>query len=739
MSDDFPQPQIREVLLLHHSHTDIGYTNHQETVFANQRAYLRRALELAERYADGAPGEQFKWTCETTILAEDFLRHATSAEVERLQALHRRGLIDFGGMYCNVTPLFTADMLARTLEVAGALRRDYGLEVRYALNCDVNGQSWGLVELLLDAGFEGIAMAINRVMARDPQPRPAAFRWQGPSGRSILAWHGEHYGYGHYCGIPRARVGGRWVYDPALAREQLAAYMDGLAQKRYPFDFLYFQITSTFMWDNGGPHEELVRFVREWNARGWQPRMRLVGLAELFARLAAQPEAALPLASGEWTDWWSHGVASSAYETALARRAHGRLFAAAGLAALLRGLPGAPLYPQEEDRAAWRGLALYDEHTWGGFDSITFPDSANARGQWHRKAGYAYEGTAAATRLAQRALNDLAARLPQPEGLHALVYNPLPWPRRAPLLLPRLTPTGWEQADLERRLELCDPHGPHPPVVDYGVVDLPACGYAAVLLAVEAPDPQELVVGSDTVRIHAPQPPQLVPRPPRGQDPATAVRHHGWTLANRFYRLALDPASGAVRSLVDAASGHEWVDASTPWRLGHYIYETNRSPRGRGDMQLQYTYPAVPDYDRQADLAPERAGPSRVRSVAFVPGLGSGRLALQLEAPGAAELHLQVVLYDELPWIDLVYDLKKLPVTDPESVYIAFPLSLDAPAAHYEAAGAIVRAEEQQIAIACRDFYAVQNWVDISDPQRGMTVALPDAPIVHFGGFTNHR
>ena len=39
-------PPIRTILLLHHSHTDIGYTNHQEIVLANQRAYMRRTLNI---------------------------------------------------------------------------------------------------------------------------------------------------------------------------------------------------------------------------------------------------------------------------------------------------------------------------------------------------------------------------------------------------------------------------------------------------------------------------------------------------------------------------------------------------------------------------------------------------------------------------------------------------------------------------------------------------------------------
>lgn len=729
-------PAVRDVLLMHHSHTDIGYTHFQDTVFALNREYIRRAMDLAETYVDGRPGEQFKWTCETTIMVEDFIRHARPEEVERLVSLHRRGLIGFGGMYGNLTPLYSTEMLARTLYAAAWLRREIGLDIRFALNCDVNGQSWGLVEMLLDAGFEGLGMAINRVMARDPQPRPIAFWWQGPGGRRLLAWHGEHYGYGHYLGIPRTPTHGSDQvarYDPELARQRLQAYLERLAGQGYPYDFIYFQITSTFLWDNGGPHEELVRFVRDWNSRGWQPRMQIIRFDELFERLRQQPPDTLETRSGEWTDWWMHGVASSAFETALVRRHHGRLFAAQSLGAALQGLPQPPAYPLEEDRQAWRSLALYDEHTWGGFDSITHPSSPNTRGQWYRKATYAYEGAAAVTRLAQQAQQNLAARLSQSEDGRVVVFNPLPWPRRLPLFLPPVLPSGWEKAQLERDLELAGVQGPAGLQVDYGLVDLPACGYTSVPLRYQ-PEPPPAAEP-----VYEPQTPVFTPVLAPGLKPTPGVRHYGWTLENRFYRLVVDSATGAIRSLVGLDSGHEWVDTSTPWRLGHYVYEEVRSPRQRSDMQLFWTGQAPPDYDRQPDLQPLRRGPERVVAQQFVPGIGHGRLSLALQAPGVADLRVQVVLYDDLPWIDLVYDFDKLAVTRPESLYLAFPLTLDRPAPRYEAAGAIVQAEAQQLLNATRDFYAVQNWVDLSDDRRGMTVASPDSPIFHLGGFTNHK
>ena len=726
-------PPIHDILIIHHTHTDIGYTNYQSNVFALHRAYFRRALDLAERYAGNADGERFKWTGETTILTEDFLRHASDAEIDRLLALHRAGVIDFGGMYCNVTPLMNVDLLARSLSVAARLRQDYGLDIRYGMNCDVNGQSWGLVELLLDAGFDGLGMAINRVMARDPQPRPMGFQWKGPSGRTLLVWHGEHYGFGHTLGIPRVRTASGWVYDPEQAYPLVQAYLARLVEQGYPYDFAMFQITSTFMWDNGGPHEELVRFAQDWNQRGWLPRIRLVGLAEFYECLSAQRD--LETLEGDWTDWWAHGVASSAFETALNRQTHGRYFTAQALQAALQSQPGSDSYSAADDEDTWRNLLLYNEHTWGSHNSILYASSADARGQGYRKLIYAYDGAAAAARFWQRAQHDLAARLPQTGEPRVCVFNPLPWPRRAHLSLPAITPTGWENAQLELHLELSGPQSDKAARVDYGLIDLPACGYTTVPLRLEPPAAAEAM--GDAEWMAQVVEPVFVPRVAPGLVPATQVSHYGWQLENRCYRLRLDSTTGAIASLISKDTGREWVDSSSGWGLGQYIYETNRSPRGRRDMQVAFG--GVPDHDRQPTLAPERRGPNAVSEIAVVPGVGHGRLSLRLDAPGATDVRLQVVLYDDLPWIDLIYDINKTAVSEAESVYVAFPFALEQPVPRYEVAGAIVQAEAQQLRYACRDFYAIQHWVDLSDARGGVTVAIPDAPIIHLGGFTNHK
>ena len=84
------------------------------------------------------------------------------------------------------------------------LRKDYGMKITTAMQCDINGHSWGLVEAMLDCGIDGFGMAINGTMGRAAfnRQRPNGFQWEGASWRKILAWNGLHYNSNNFFSFP---------------------------------------------------------------------------------------------------------------------------------------------------------------------------------------------------------------------------------------------------------------------------------------------------------------------------------------------------------------------------------------------------------------------------------------------------------------------------------------------------------------------------------------------------------
>lgn len=702
--------RIRDLLIYHHSHLDVGYTQHPETIWARQGDFLRLAMDLAERFADRPEGERFKWTAESSAVVEAFFKTASPGEIDRFVALSKAGLMETTAMFCNVTPLFSPSELWASLGVMRRLRREYGLTVESAVNHDVNGEAWILPRLLRALGIEFLVMGINQDSARPPLPRPRAFWWQGPNpDEEILTWNGEHYGYAQYVGIPRPKAWVAGKADLAVSRDVLTRYLDRITDEGYPYDFLLLSVTNTVTWDNDAPNEELVRFVSMWNQEGISPRIRIVTPREVPSFIRRQEPESVPRRRGDWTDWWADGVASTARETAVKRWA-GRMFGAAGVLRSLDETMG-EADRREFDRLAEtvaRDLWLFSEHTWGSAESVSHPDTVNGWGQWISKAGRAYEAAAGSRRLWTLAGRGLAGEV-KAEEPSVLLFNPLPWEASVRLVLPAYREgesfgAAFPMQELARDLDLAHPVSPSyagGPPADYGLVPIPALGYRTVLL-----------------------------KPPAASAKSRAER---WTLRSPALALRVDPRSGAIRSLVTASDGREWCDPDSPYGLGEYVYHLVKTARGRRDLQ-----PPVPAGDVREDLAVEEHRVERVLDQQVNVGPGLAEMAVTLKAAGARRLTVVYTVYDDAPWLDIEYRIDKDEAPGIESVYLTFPAGLDRPVFHYASGGAVIEGEREQLPNACRDYYSV-DWADLSDSARGMTLAAPDAPLMLWGGFTVGR
>ena len=57
---------IKEILVLHHSHLDVGYTHSATILWELQREFIDQALRLLDDTADWPTPSQPRWTCEVT-------------------------------------------------------------------------------------------------------------------------------------------------------------------------------------------------------------------------------------------------------------------------------------------------------------------------------------------------------------------------------------------------------------------------------------------------------------------------------------------------------------------------------------------------------------------------------------------------------------------------------------------------------------------------------------------------
>jgi hypothetical protein len=178
-----------KIYVIHHSHTDIGYTERQEKIEQFHVDFIKQAVEIcnASHTDTHKEWEGFKWTCETFWAVEKFLEQATEEEHEQFVAALVKGDIELSGTYLNMTELINFELLSNMLSRARKFAQPLGLQVRSAMTADINGYSWGYAQALADAGIEHLLSCIHThhgmfAIGRKQFP----FYWETPKGNRLL-------------------------------------------------------------------------------------------------------------------------------------------------------------------------------------------------------------------------------------------------------------------------------------------------------------------------------------------------------------------------------------------------------------------------------------------------------------------------------------------------------------------------------------------------------------------------
>ncbi|MBK7086102.1 MAG: hypothetical protein IPH53_16130 [Flavobacteriales bacterium] len=422
------QPLIhRDIYLVHHSHTDIGYSHLQAEVETIQNNNIFKALELIDRTKDYPEDSRFVWNVESLWAVENFLGIASEADKQRFIAAVKSGSIALSANYANIlTGLCTPEEMHWIVEYADSLRAWYDLPITMAMQTDVPGMSWSMVDAYAAHGIRHLSQGPNYIpdmpdggdrigsTLREQGDKP--YWWKSTTGRdSILVWTAGQ-GYGGWHGYTAGAIKERGT-------RKIAAYMNELAAKGYPYDMV--QWRYNIVSDNGPVDSTLSDFVRDWNEKYASPRLIIANAGTMMQEFETKYGKQIPTWSGDFTPYWEDGAYSTAKEEGDVRVLSARLSNLIDAAKIL----GKPIDPHLLYRAK-RSIVMWHEHTWGAWCSISDPDGHFTTDQWRVKKAFA-DSAGWYVDVIEKAL------LPAYNGQSSVdVINTLPWYRSGVVQLP---------------------------------------------------------------------------------------------------------------------------------------------------------------------------------------------------------------------------------------------------------------------------------------------------------------
>lgn len=235
-----PPLPIRNLYILHHSHIDIGYTHHQDSVLKLQWANLEKAIQLCRKTQDFPNGARFKWNSEVLWAVHDYLKNASQEKKDRLLSAIRKGWIGLDGLYANIlTGLSTEEELIHAFDAANWLRKEYNFKINGLMITDVPGFSWGLIPAMAQNGIRYFSVGPNfvphlphkgfRVGLTHEIWGDVPFYWISPSGKEKILFWASGKGYSWFHDWLKGRLS-------ESGEQPILEYIDELEQKNYPYD-----------------------------------------------------------------------------------------------------------------------------------------------------------------------------------------------------------------------------------------------------------------------------------------------------------------------------------------------------------------------------------------------------------------------------------------------------------------------------------------------------------------------
>lgn len=723
-----------KVLVLHHSHTDIGYTDRQEKIEWHHVKYIERVIDiLNEGFIGGNEKYKgFKWVCESYWCVERFLEQTTEKYKADFAKYVNQGNISISANYLNCTDILDEGVLRQTLAMNKAEMDKLSIKTECAMTADINGYGWGYPDALLDNGVTNLISCLHThhgYYASNKKQRP--FYWETPTGRKILVWHAEHYNIGNELNLNNSLQRSYMIRDGLadtgienfeLSTRRMFRYVEQLRADGYPYDFLPITV-SGLMTDNSPPNEIILDFIHKWNnLYGDKIELEMASLQELFDLVRAS-DVPIETQSGDWTDWWADGVGSTPSVIKHYREAVRKYN-------IVRELdPEYKIVSAELMEKARYNLMFYSEHTWGFSSSIYEPCNPQVNNLDMRKnlyAGIAHEAVSRCIDMLSAAYGETGYVLNRGFKFH--VVNPNNYPVKT------LAYDDLEIMFDHKYFDIVDEKSGE--VVPYQH-EMVARGHRFNFLVelvphekrtfkiVEKPELPARSAGmfadggcdgvNDLERTYE-RDPEFVASPYRLETPFMKI---DWKIGEGITEI-IDKATG--KSIL--RSDREFnpftpVYEVTPFKKDHC---NDRRDMGRNRKCMS----TKRDYGKLND----------VTVLAYGDIYSSVKLDYLLEGTTICEVILTA--YRHTPTLEVSLRINKTSVWEPENLYLSLPFTAGNEEIFVDKLGCIIRPRIDQLPGACIDFYAIQNGIAYVGDKRSVLVATTDTTLISMGTILPH-
>lgn len=736
-----------DIYLIHHSHTDIGYTQRQEKIMRYHYDFIRQAIDILDELHK--PGneqkEGFVWQCENYWQVENFYAMADDDEKRRFENYVRSGEIGLSGNYLNFNEVLSGTVLNKALEHMEQYGEKIGHPITAGMCADINGMSWGYAGALYEHGIRYFFSALHNHHGMFPlYQKMQPFYWETPKGNRILVWNGEHYNIGNDLFLAPHAGFSYMIQDEftpltqqhlilnqnendtretelRLAQIRISRYLENLEREGYVYDLVPLMISGVIS-DNAPPCAGITERIDALNqAFGGRIHIKMATLEQFFEEAEARCKD-IPVYRGDWTDWWADGAGSAPASLKIYREA----------------VRGYEICKKLDRNGRWgnqalvdrteKNLLLYAEHTWGYSASVTEPWDSLVTLLDAKKDAYAADAHTDISRNLDQILahkGEISIRSDKPPVY--LLVNPHEEMMNSTV---NLYIEHWEYLN-GRIYDNAMPIA----VIDCVTGKKLPCQVKRIARATQVEVSVRLRDGEcRKVRIEPlPQPEKTVEnRAYRGVDGVAdllengALRQDTEVIETEAFRVSMDDSRG-VYSIIDKSSGQELIRKDAEGGAFSGIYEItahNQSP------ELTRKYMGRNRRTKATHQVRGRLIDRRIMEAGDI--YIAAELDYALEGTRIYTLCLKV--YQKLPKIEATVRIHKESRWEPENLYISLPFTAGAGStAFVDKTGCIIRPGIDQLPGTCQDFYMVQNAVLWQDGEKNVAVIAKDAPLMSFG------